>query len=137
MLADPKMRQQEVLSAGLTKPLMPTTDCCQMNTGKEEFSETLKESLKLKFSDVPVIGYGEQKKGGEMGKDYHHFIVSASVCIGQPVMFIFWAEPDIAIRLCLADMHGSRNCYRDRGIRFSDMFHRSGGLFAPALSSSD
>eukprot|EP00198_Chlamydomonas_reinhardtii_P011424 XP_001700761.1 predicted protein [Chlamydomonas reinhardtii] len=39
--------------------------------GKEEFSDTLRKVIKEKYPDVPVICWGNTKKGGDLGKHYH------------------------------------------------------------------
>ncbi|GIL78234.1 hypothetical protein Vretimale_7609 [Volvox reticuliferus] len=39
--------------------------------GKEEFSETLRKVIKEKYPDVPVICWGNSKKGGELNKHFH------------------------------------------------------------------
>ncbi|KXZ46137.1 hypothetical protein GPECTOR_46g206 [Gonium pectorale] len=39
--------------------------------GKEEFSDTLRKVIKEKYPDVPVICWGNPKKGGELNKHFH------------------------------------------------------------------
>ncbi|GLI63296.1 hypothetical protein VaNZ11_006203 [Volvox africanus] len=39
--------------------------------GKEEFSETLRKVIKEKHSDVPVVCWGNPKKGGDLNKHFH------------------------------------------------------------------
>ena len=43
--------------------------------GKEEFSDTLRKVIKEKYPDVPVICWGNTKKGGDLGKHYHATLV--------------------------------------------------------------
>ncbi len=45
--------------------------------GKAEFSDTLRKVLKEKHPDVPVICWGNARKGGDQGKHYHASLVGA------------------------------------------------------------
>ena len=44
--------------------------------GKEPYSEVLRKTIRDKYSECPVIGYGKKKKAGIEGKDYKLFMVS-------------------------------------------------------------
>ena len=58
-----------------TRPALPRPAPPCPLPGKEEFSDTLRQVLREKHPNVPVIGWGCQKKAGEQGKEWHYYIV--------------------------------------------------------------
>lgn len=61
--------------------------------GKEEFSDTLRKVLKEKYADVPVVCWGNPKKGGDLNKHFHATVVSARAYGAVLVVLVLSCTP--------------------------------------------